>query len=215
MTVIDKTVEYVKNLLEGEETGHDWWHAYRVWQNSKIIMKSFTNIDYEVVELAALLHDIADWKFNYGNDEIGKQKAYEFLIKLGVEENITQHICQIISKMSYKGASVKNEVESIEGKIVQDADRLDAIGAIGIARAFAYGAYAKQEIYNPKTKPVLHNSAEEYKKAKTTTINHFYEKLLLLKDKFNTEAAREIAENRHNFMLQFLEQFDKEWQGVN
>lgn len=212
--IVDKTVEYIKNLLEGEETGHDWWHTYRVWQNAKLIMSNFEKIDFTVVELAALLHDIADWKFNSGDDEIGPQKAREHLSTFDIDEVTVDHICSIIYSMSFKGANVKNTIKTIEGQIVQDADRLDALGAIGVARAFAYGAYAKQELYNPEIKPKLHNSYEEYKTSKTTTINHFYEKLLLLKDKLNTEQARDIAQKRHDFMISFLDQFYKEWNGI-
>lgn len=160
-STVAKTAIFVKDLLEGEETGHDWWHTYRVWQNARSIMNKFENIDFTVVELAALLHDIADWKFNDGNDEIGPRKAREFLTSFEVEEEIIDHVCSIISSLSFKGAKVKAKMNTIEGQIVQDADRLDALGAIGIARAFAYGAYAKQEFYNPEIQPQLHNSFEE------------------------------------------------------
>jgi len=164
-----------------------------------------------VVQLAALLHDIADYKFHGGDDILGPQLAEKWLKKMQVEKGIISHVCEIIKEISFKGARVKSKMKTKEGMIVQDADRLDAMGAVGIARCFATGAKLNREIYNPKIKPKLHKSFEEYKKARSTSINHFYEKLLLLKDLMNTKTAKKIAKERHKFMKQFLDRFFKEW----
>ncbi len=206
--VIKKVAEFVKQKLYSESTGHDWWHCYRVWQLALKIAKN-ENADLFVVQLAALLHDIADWKFN--KPEQGLVIAKELLNQLNVDEQTISHVCEIIRNISFKGAKVKNEISTKEGRIVQDADRLDALGAIGIARCFATGAKLGRPIYDPNIKPKLHTNFDEYKKAKSTSINHFYEKLLLLKDRMNTETARKIAEERHKFMLQFLDRFFREW----
>ncbi|MDD3593491.1 MAG: HD domain-containing protein [Candidatus Gastranaerophilales bacterium] len=210
---IGKTAEFVKNKLCGEATGHDWWHAYRVWQNAKHILKSEESADVLTVELAALLHDISDWKFNNGDDSVGPKIAKDFLMSISVDEKTAQHVSDIIATLSFKGANVKTPMKTIEGEIVQDSDRLDAIGAIGIARSFAYGAFAEQEMYNPEIKPNLHSSYEEYKNAKGTTVNHFYEKLLLLSERMNTQSAKNIAQKRHEFMQNYLEEFFNEWNG--
>ncbi len=209
---IEETIKFVKNKLSGEITGHDWWHAYRVWQNSKLILRTEQSANRLIVELSALLHDISDWKFNNGNENIGCEIAEEFLKSIKIEDKITKKITEIIKTISFKGAKVKTPMKTIEGKIVQDADRLDAIGAIGIARTFAYGAYVKQEIYNPEIKPKLHNSFEEYKNSKSTSINHFYEKLLLLSEQMNTKKGIELAHNRQIFMKKFLKKFFSEWE---
>jgi len=211
--LIKATADYVKSTLTGESSGHDWWHVYRVWQMSKKLAKSEAEADLLVIELAALLHDIADWKFNNGTNEVGIEKAKILLKDFGVSEEIIENVCHIIDNVSFKGAKVKNYIATIEGKIVQDADRLDAIGAIGIARAFAYGGGMGREIYNPDIKPRMHASFEEYKNSKGTSINHFYEKLLLLKNMLNTKTAKKIAEKRHKFMKDYLVQFFKEWDG--
>ncbi len=211
--IISKTEDFAKSKLLGEATGHDWWHIFRVWNNAKLIMKSETDADSFIVELGALLHDISDWKFSGGNDNAGVNIAADFLKGLDINENIINAVCEIISTISFKGAGVKTPMKTLEGKIVQDADRLDALGAIGIARTFAYGAYANQEIYNPEIKPQLHNSFEEYKNQKGTSVNHFYEKLLLLADRMNTESAKQIALNRQKYMENFLEKFYSEWNG--
>lgn len=210
--ILKQTEEYVKDKLSGEGSGHDWWHIYRVWQNAKHIGQ-YEQADMFVVELAALLHDIADWKFNDGDDSVGPKLAREWLTKLQVEENIIAHVCQIIKDLSFKGAGVKSKIHTIEGMVVQDADRLDALGAIGIARAFAYGGHKNREMYNPNVKAEQHNSFEEYKNSHGTTINHFYEKLLLLKNLMNTTTAKKIAESRHAFMEEYLERFYDEWAG--
>jgi len=229
--IIALTAEYVKTLLSGEGSGHDWWHVYRVWKNAIHIGKQ-ENADMFVVELAALLHDIADWKFHDGNEEIGPQKAREWLEKMAsqdmdseedcakkniteeiVSEKVISHVCSIIKNISFKGAGVTNKIDTLEGMVVQDADRLDAIGAIGISRTFAYGGSTGREIYNPEIPPQKHNTFEKYKSSKGPTINHFYEKLLLLKDLMNTPTAKRIAQKRHKVMETFLEQFYKEWEG--
>lgn len=208
--IINQTSQHVKNTLLGESSGHDWWHIYRVWNNAKLIGKK-ENADVYVVELSSLLHDIADWKFHDGDDSVGPRVAREWLESLKVEEPTVYHVCDIIKTLSFKGANVKSEMKSLEGKVVQDADRLDAVGAVGIARAFAYGGSKGREMYNPEIKPKLHNSFEEYKSSKGTTVNHFYEKLLLLKDLMNTETAKLLAEERHRFMEEFLKEFYREW----
>ena len=210
--VIKRTADYVKSRLDGEGSGHDWWHVYRVWKTAVNIGEKEC-ADFFVVQLAALLHDIADWKFHSGNDSIGPKLAREWLEKLDVDENIISHVCEIIKEISFKGAGVKSRIKTKEGMVVQDADRLDAIGAIGIARAFAYGGHKGREIYNPNIKPEKHETFEQYRNNKGTTVNHFYEKLLLLKDLMNTETARKIAEERHNFMKEYLSRFFKEWEG--
>lgn len=210
--ILKQTEEHIKNKLSGEGSGHDWWHVYRVWKNAIHIGKH-ENVDLFVVQLAALLHDISDWKFNEGDDDVGPKLAREWLQKLQVEERVISHICKIIKEMSFKGAGVKTRMFTKEGMVVQDADRLDAIGAIGIARTFAYGGYKGREIYNPNIKPELHDSFEKYKSGTGPTINHFYEKLLLLKDLMNTKTAKKIAEERHKFMEHFLDRFYNEWEG--
>jgi len=212
--VIKRTADYVKSKLDGESSGHDWWHTYRVWKTAVNICKK-EDADLFVVQLTALLHDIADWKFHSGDDSIGPKLAREWLEKLDVDENIISHVCEIIKEVSFKGAGVKSKIKTKEGMVVQDADRLDALGAIGIARAFAYGNHKGNEIYNPNIKPEKHETFEQYKNNKGTTINHFYEKLLLLKDLMNTPSARKIAEERHGFMEQYLDKFFKEWEGKN
>ena len=210
--IIIQTAKYIKLRLNGEGSGHDWWHVYRVWKNAVHIAES-EEADLFIVELAALLHDIADWKFNDGNDDIGPQMAKEWLESLNVEENVVVHVCNIIQDISFKGACVATNMKTKEGMIVQDADRLDAMGAIGISRAFAYGGSKGREMYNPELKPENHNSFEQYKNSKGSSINHFYEKLLLLKELMNTETARKIAEKRHVFMEEYLSEFFLEWEG--
>lgn len=209
--VIQKVKEYVKRELKGEPTGHDWWHAFRVWKMAKKIAKKEGG-NLFVIELAALLHDIADWKFS-GSLKSSSKKARELLEKLGVDEKILKEVCYIIENVSFKGAGVKDKMESIEGKIVQDADRLDVIGAIGIARVFAYDGFMRREIYNPEIKPKFHKTFNDYKKSKSASINHFYEKILLLKDRLHTKTAKTIGEKRHKFLKLFLKQFFREWKG--
>ena len=211
--IVIQTADFMKSELTGEGSGHDWWHVYRVWKNAVQIAKR-EDVDMFVVELAALLHDIADWKFNDGNEEIGPQLAREWLESLNVEENEISNVCQIIQDISFKGSGVVTNMKTQEGKIVQDADRLDAMGAIGIGRAFAYGGSKGREMYNPDLKPEKHNSFEQYKKSQSSSINHFYEKLLLLKELMNTDTAKKIAEKRHVVMLNYLDDFLQEWEGI-
>ena len=211
--IIEKTKEYVKNKLEGEGSGHDWWHILRVYNNALDIAEKEGHCDIFTIELAALLHDIADWKFNDGNLDKGAETAEIFLSGLNVNKEIIKHVSEIVKNISFKGANVKNTISTKEGMIVQDADRLDAIGAIGIGRAFAYGGFMKREMYNPDVPHEIHNTFEEYKSKNGSTINHFYEKLLLLKDKMNTKTGREKAEKRHDFMCSFLNEFYSEWDG--
>jgi uncharacterized protein len=210
--LINLTVQFVKESLQGAESGHDWWHMERVWNNAILISKT-EDVDHFIVELAALLHDIADSKFHNGDEEIGPNKAGDFLKSIGIEDNQIIHIQQIIRNMSFKSSLGTLNFTSKEMEVVQDADRLDAIGAIGIARAFTYGGFKNRELYNPEIPPALNMSKEEYKSSKAPTINHFYEKLLLLKDKMNTKTGLRIAEERHQFMLSYLEQFYNEWNG--
>ena len=211
-SIIEETAQFVKITLTDAEAGHDWWHILRVWNNAKLIAET-EDADLLVVELAALLHDIADSKFHNGDEEIGPQIAGNFLQSKGVDSSVINHVQQIIRNLSFKASLGVVDFKSHELNIVQDADRLDAIGAIGIARAFTYGGYKNREMYNPEIKPVLNMSKEEYKNSSTPTINHFYEKLLLLKDKMNTETGRRISGERHRFMETYLEQFNNEWNG--
>jgi len=210
--IIQKTIEYVKETLFEAEGGHDWWHIYRVWKLSKRIAAS-ENANLFVVELSALLHDIADSKFHNGNEDLGAIKAREFLKTLGVDKSVILHVVSIVSNISFKGGNEVRQFQSLELDIVQDADRLDALGAIGIARTFNYGGFKNREIYNPNILPRLNMTKDEYKKSTSPTLNHFYEKLLLLKDRMNTFTGKEIAEQRHHFMQTYLEEFYREWNG--
>ena len=209
--LVSITAAWVKETLEGAEAGHDWWHIQRVWNNAITLAKG-EDADLFIVEMAALLHDIADSKFHNGNEEIGPQKALEFLNTLHVPEETTHRIVDIIRNISFKGGHGVTP-DSIEFKIVQDADRLDAMGAIGIDRAFHYGGFKNRELYNPEVPPRPGMSKEEYKSSTAPTINHFYEKLLLLKDRMNTRTGKMMAEERHRFMEQYLQQFYSEWEG--
>ncbi|MBU3114399.1 HD domain-containing protein [Clostridium lacusfryxellense] len=208
--IINKTKEFVKSKLGGEGTGHDWWHILRVYKTSVYIGEK-ENADMFVVELAALLHDIADWKFNDGNSDIGPKLSSDWLKSMGVDEPIINKITNIIRTISFKGGTTNANQETIEGKVVQDADRLDAIGAIGIARAFAYGGYKERELYNPNIKPQKYEDFQQYKNSVDTTVNHFYEKLLLLKDLMNTKSGKSMAKERHRFMEDYLDTFYREW----
>lgn len=210
--IIQKTIGYVKETLAGDSAGHDWYHIERVWKNALLIGRG-EQADMFIVELAALLHDIADHKFHNGDTEIGPRTARAWLENLGLEETIIAHVEEIIRGLSFKGANVATPMRTIEGMIVQDADRLDAIGAIGIARAFAYGGFKGRLLYDPETPPEAHDSFDAYKSSNTATINHFYEKLLLLKERMNTPTAKTLAEGRHAHMEAFLEQFYAEWEG--
>ncbi|MEN8732428.1 MAG: HD domain-containing protein [Bacteroidia bacterium] len=211
--IIQKTITYVKQELANAEGGHDWWHIERVWKTAKQIAKS-ERVDVLIVELGALLHDIADSKFNGGDETIGPRKAREFLATQDVSSEVIDHVILIIENISFKGGKEAQKFKSPELDVVQDADRLDALGAIGIARTFNFGGFKNREIYNPTIPPNLHMTKEEYKKSTAPSINHFYEKLLLLKDLMNTATGKAMAQQRHDYMEGFLEQFYKEWEGT-
>ncbi|MFV9483421.1 HD domain-containing protein [Christiangramia sp. ASW11-125] len=210
--LIEHTIAYVKETLQNAEGGHDWFHIERVYKNSLNIAAS-EEAHLLVVKLGALLHDIADSKFHGGDDTVGPAKARKFLETQKVSEAIIDHVVKIIENISFKGGNVQQQFRSIELDIVQDADRLDALGAIGIARTFNYGGFKNRPLYDPEIKPNLNMSKEEYKASLAPTINHFYEKLLLLKERMNTATGRKIAEQRHAFMEVFLDQFYAEWDG--
>ena len=210
--ILTKTIAFVKNELQDAEGGHDWWHIERVWNIAKLIAKQ-EKVNLFVVELAALLHDIADAKFYNGNENIGPEKARDFLENILVEKEIIEHVENIIRHISFKGGNFTDTFYSTELAVVQDADRLDAIGAIGIARAFNYGGFKNRQIYDPSIPPDLEMTKDVYKKSNAPTINHFYEKLLLLKDRMNTETGKKIAGERHRFMEIFLQEFYMEWKG--
>lgn len=210
-TIIEQTIAFVKEQLAADATGHDWWHVHRVWKMSlSLAEKEGGNL--LVVQLAALLHDVADWKFHGGDDRKGEELARYWLESKDVPKDIINQVCCIIGEVTFKGAGVATRPSTLEGMIVQDADRLDALGTIGIARAFAYGGNKGRQMYNPEIAPVMHQSFDQYKANKGTTINHFYEKLFLLKDRMNTNTARQIAEERHRYMEGFVERFKAEWQ---
>ena len=210
--LIENTILFVKKKLENAESGHDWFHIERVYKNSLLIANN-EKCNELVVQLGALLHDIADSKFHDGDETIGPKTARLFLESENVANAIIEKVIFIIENISFKGGNFDRKSSSIELEIVQDADRLDAIGAIGIARTFNYGGFKNRQIYNPEILPNLKMTKEEYKKNDAPTINHFYEKLLLLKDKMNTATGKKIAQERHDFMEQFLEQFYDEWNG--
>ena len=212
--IIDNTISFVRETLKGAEGGHDWFHIERVYNNAKLIAAG-EEVDSFVVALGALLHDIADAKFHDGDESVGPKKARAFLKSQHVDEAIIVHIENVIKFISFKSSLDDGEkFSSPELKVIQDADRLDAIGAIGIARCFNYGGFKNRALYDPSISPNLNMTKEEYKKSTAPTINHFYEKLLLLKDKMNTETGRRIAEERHAYMEGFLTQFYDEWNGV-
>lgn len=211
--IISKTIAFVKERLLNAEGGHDWFHTHRVLKNAQLIAKT-ENVDMIVVSLGALLHDIADSKFYNGDEGIGPKISREFLFKNNVDSTIIEHVIQIIENISFKGGKENQKFRSLELDVIQDADRLDAIGAIGIARCFNYGGFKNRKIYDPEIKPNLKMTKEEYKSSSAPTINHFYEKLLLLKDRMNTKTGRQIAEKRHQYMERFLKQFYAEWDGV-
>ena len=212
-TLIEATKVFVKKELESAEGGHDWFHTLRVFKNALLISKR-ENVDVLVVKLGALLHDIADSKFHNGDDTIGPKKAREFLFKQNVDSKIIEHVVAIIKNISFSSNIEKpNAFNSLELQVVQDADRLDALGAIGIARTFNYGGFKNRAIYNPDIKPNLNLTKAEYKASTAPTINHFYEKLLLLKEIMNTKTGKQIAKERHNYMVSFLNQFYAEWNG--
>jgi len=208
MDLMKETIEFVKKELKDAESGHDWWHTYRVYNLAKTIAKS-ENVNMEIVELGALLHDVADRKFHNGDETVGPKKARDFL-KGKIKEETIEHVIKIIENISF---SSEQKFKSKELDVVQDADRLDGIGAMGIARCFTYTGHTNRVMYDPEIKPKLNMSKEEYKKNQGTAINHFYEKLLLLKDKMNTVTGKKMAIKRHKFMELYLEEFYREWEG--
>jgi len=210
--ILEKTISFVKHQLDGAEGGHDWFHIERVYKNTLLIAKT-EDCNLQIVSLGALLHDIADSKFYNGDEKIGPKVAVDFLRSQKVSEDSIEHVKKIIENISFKGGKEKRTFTSKELDVVQDADRLDALGAIGIARTFSYGGFKNRAIYNPEIEPNLNMTKEEYKKSTAPSINHFYEKLLLLKDKMNTMSGKKIAEQRHQFMKLYLEQFYNEWNG--
>jgi len=210
--LIENTIVFVKDTLKNAEGGHDWFHIERVLNNSRLIAEG-ENADLEIVELGALLHDIADSKFHNGDESVGPKVASDFLRNQQASEETIDHVVKIIENISFKGGNIDQKFSSSELDIVQDADRLDALGAIGIARTFNYGGFKGRGLYDPEIEPNLNMSKKEYKASNAPTINHFYEKLLLLKDRMNTETGRKIAEERHAFMVSYLEQFYAEWKG--
>lgn len=211
-TLITNTKTFVKQQLEGAEGGHDWFHIERVYNNALLIAKG-EECDLLVVQLGALLHDVADSKFHNGDETVGPKVAREFLQGQGVAEEVIVHVVNIIENISFKGGNFEKKFSSKELDIVQDADRLDALGAIGIARTFNYGGFKNRPLYDPAITPNLNMTKEEYKASNAPTLNHFYEKLLLLKDRFTTETGKKIAEGRHKYMEDFLAQFYAEWEG--
>lgn len=210
---IELTKTFVKQTLKTAEGGHDWFHIERVYKNSKLIAKNET-VDNFVVALGALLHDIADSKFHNGDGTIGPQKARAFLFSINVDSVVIEHVVKIIENISFKGGNVTQQFSSKELDVIQDADRLDALGAIGIARTFNYGGFKNHKLYDPNIPPKLNMTKEEYKNSKAPTLNHFYEKLLLLKDRMNTNTGKQIALQRHQYMESFLKQFYDEWNGL-
>ncbi len=210
--IIEKTISFVQDTLQHAEGGHDWFHIERVYKNALLLAKE-ENVDVFIVSLGALLHDIADAKFHNGDETIGPKVARAFLESQNVDENVILHVENIISNISFKGGNFEQQFTSPELDVIQDADRLDAIGAIGIARCFNYGGFKNRKLYDPAIEPNLNMTKAEYKKSTAPTINHFYEKLLLLKDKMNTKTGKQIAAKRHAYMEQFLAQFYGEWNG--
>ena len=210
--ILDATRDYIKEELSGDGTGHDWWHIHRVTKTAmQIGVKE--GADLFIVELGAMLHDLGDFKFHDGDDTVGPKMVTEWLNSLNASEEVVNKVVTIVKEISYKGAKVDTPMSTLEGRVVQDADRLDAVGAIGVARTFAYGGSKGREIHNPDVIPQKHSNFESYKNSTAPTINHFYEKLLLLKDRMNTSTAKKMAKQRHEFMLEYLDRFYKEWEG--
>ena len=211
--IIEATMVFVKETLKDAESGHDWFHTLRVYNNARLIAKS-ESVDLYIVALGALLHDIADSKFHNGDDTVGPRVARKFLLQHNIDSFVIDSVIDIINNISFnKSLETNNKPNSIELDVVQDADRLDAIGAIGIARCFNYGGFKNRKLFDPSIKPNLKMSKKEYKNSKAPTINHFYEKLLLLSDKMNTKTGKKIAKERHQFMTEYLDQFHAEWEG--
>lgn len=211
-TVLDQTRAFVRDRCDGESSGHDWWHIHRVCRTAVAIGRE-EGVDLSVVELAALLHDVADWKFHDGDEDIGPRTAASWLRSLGIDDATVEHVSEIVRDISFKGAGVPTPMRTREGEVVQDADRLDGLGAIGIARAFAFGGFRGQPLHDPSAEPFLAASAEDYKAHRGSTINHFSERILLHADRMNTATGRRMARDRHEFMERFLERFHAEWDG--
>lgn len=211
--ILQATAQFVRETLQGAEAGHDWWHIQRVWNNTRTLATR-ENADSFVAELAALLHDIADSKFHDGDETVGPRMARQWLESQNIDPSVTNHVVAIIENISFKGGNTRRSHHSPELDVVQDADRLDAIGAIGIARTFHYGGFKNRELYNPAIPPNPGMDKEAYKNSTAPTINHFYEKLLLLRDRMNTASGKAMAEERHAFLEQFLDQFYREWEGA-
>jgi uncharacterized protein len=212
--ILKQTKNHLREMFEKEGTGHDWWHIERVLNNATAIAKKEKGADLFIVQLGALLHDIADFKFHGGDDTVGGKVAATWLRSIGADEPSIKSVVHIVDNVSFKGMGTESKMESIEGKIVQDADRLDAMGAIGIARAFAYGGYKQRPIYDPEGKAGKNLSFAQYKKGSDSTIHHFYEKLLHLKDLMNTKTGKKMALARHRFLQAYLKQFYSEWRSV-
>ena len=208
--LVDRVAAHIKARFLAESSGHDWHHINRVWQLTRRIAAQ-EGADSQIAELGALVHDIADWKFHDGDDSVGPREAEALLRREGATEEVIAAVVDIVATISYKGAGVTTAMQTLEGQCVQDADRLDAIGAIGIARCFAYGGHAGRLLHDPDEAPVLHQTAAAYKASKGASLNHFYEKLFLLKDRMNTPTGRALAEPRHRFMEAFVAQFLEEW----
>ncbi|TGE28600.1 HD domain-containing protein [Hymenobacter metallicola] len=211
--IITQTADFVRDKFLGEGSGHDWEHIRRVWHTSRALATTVPAADQLVTELAALLHDVADWKFHAGDEEAGPRAARAWLTGLHVGEAVIERVETIIREISFKGLGVPTPMSTPEGEVVQDADRLDAIGAIGVARAFAYGGHKGRPLHDPSVAPIVHDSFESYKKNTAPTLNHFYEKLLHLRERLHTPAAQRIAQERHQFLETFLAQFLREWEG--
>ena len=211
--LVTRAAAAVRGAMEGEGSGHDWWHIWRVWRLAGRLARTEPRANRTLVALGALLHDLGDWKFHGGDEEAAPREAGRLLKRLGAEPEVVIRVQSVCREVSFKGAGVKDRPGSLEARIVQDADRLDALGAIGIARAFAYGGAKGRLLYEPGVKPVLHRSFAAYKRSRSHTINHFHEKLLLLKGRLHTREARRIARARHSFMKEFLCCFHAEWNG--
>lgn len=211
--IVEKTRAHLEVKFNTESSGHDYWHMYRVWQLAKQIAKSEKDVDMFTLELTALLHDVADWKFHDGDEEAGPRAARKWLESLNVDNAVIEHVEDVIRNVSFKGANVETKLTTIEGRIVHDADKLDAIGAIGIGRTFAYGGAKGRPMHDPNISAIQHDSFEAYKNSNSPTINHFYEKLLLLKDRMFTKTGKQLAQHRHKVMEEFLEEFLSEWDG--
>jgi uncharacterized protein len=211
--LVERVSRFVRRAMEGDGTGHDWWHVWRVWRTAERLARTEPDADRAVVALSALLHDLGDWKIYGGDEEAAPREAARVLRRFRADSSTIERVRQVCREVSFKGAGVADRPTSLEARIVQDADRLDAIGAVGIARTFAYGGAKGRRIYEPGVKPVLHGSFSAYKKSRSHTINHFHEKLLLLRERLHTREARRIARARHAYLVKFLDRFHAEWDG--